>query len=215
MASFTLYIPTLLKNEGDYQQNPKDNGNYNSKGELVGTRWGISAKTLERWQNWPPTAFQMKTLAKATALQIHESWFWNAMRANQINNQQLAELIVDHAINSSPKRAAIILQKTLNSRYNKRLVVDGIVGSKTIQAVNSVNADDLYRYYWIARKQYYNSLNNPFFIDGWLNRLKIIAGIHGKDVKKFISDNKIIITAMEIAAFAALGYIIIKKRANV
>ena len=44
MANFNKAIDLILKNEGGYQAHPNDKGNYNSKGQLVGTKYGISGQ---------------------------------------------------------------------------------------------------------------------------------------------------------------------------
>lgn len=176
MASFNSFAPTLSVNEGGYQDIPADRGNYNSNKDLVGTNHGISAPVLERYLGYPPSVFDMKFLSYETAKNIFKSLFWDKMRASQINDQAVAETMVDHGINSSPYRATKIAQQVLNQYFGKTLDPDGILGKNTLAAINSVNPKELFVRYSHAREYYYRSLSQfAIFGHAWLNRITTIA----------------------------------------
>ena len=155
MASFINFKPTILRLEGGYQNNPKDTGNYNSLGQNVGTNYGISAKTYESWIGYPPNAQNMRAISQPEALQIFENWYWNVVKANQITDQATAEAITDHAINANPYQAVKIAQKTLNGKFGKALSVDGVMGSKTLSAINSVNSSDFFKSFLTPKPSLY------------------------------------------------------------
>lgn len=173
MASFNKYMPLLQKVEGAYQALPQDPGNFNSKGELVGTNYGISARFYERIINRPPSKMDMKAITQYEAEEMYKAFFWDKNLGDQIKSQSVANTVIDHQINSG--RGIRLAQKVLNNHFGKSLVVDGIMGKNTLSAINSVNAEIFVNEYNNAREDYYRSLNNPTFLKGWLIRLKSFA----------------------------------------
>lgn len=106
MASYELFKSSLERAEGGYQNLINDKGNYNSKGERVGTNHGISAKFYEKIIGRPPSIDDMKAITKFNAHLLFENEFWGKVRANDIQSQAVAEMIADHAINANPKVTA-------------------------------------------------------------------------------------------------------------
>ncbi len=171
MAEFDKYKSSILEIEGGYQNNPHDPGNYNSRGELVGTNHGISAKLYEKVIGRPPTVADMKSITKERALSIFYNWFWVPMMANKIDSQAIAETFVDHGINAGIPRAVRLMQHVLNDYFYAGLKVDGRMGPKTLAAVNASPERELFDAYNTARIDYYESLNNAHFEHGWKNRV--------------------------------------------
>ncbi|AUC13688.1 hypothetical protein BTO06_00355 [Tenacibaculum sp. SZ-18] len=184
MADFNLYKQTALKFEGGYQKLSSDPGNYNSRGDLVGTNMGIAATTYEKWLNRPPTVEDMKSITVSIASEIYKSWYWDTVRASEINSQAVAENIVDHAINAGPGTIAKIVQGILNKYYKKNLVVDGAIGANTIKAINAVAPTKLFQKISQYRLEYYNSLNNSDWISIWHKRVKSLADKFGILIEK-------------------------------
>ncbi len=208
MASFNAYEPTLKQLEGGFQENPDDSGNYNGAGELVGTNYGISAKVLESYLSRSITKEDMQNLSWATAREIHKNNYWQVMKADSYNDQAVAELVVDHAINAGTGTAAKLLQQVLNNSFSKNLAVDGVVGPLTLTALNSVNQQDLFRNYATARKNDYENKNKPQFVQVWFNRISTIANKFGISIEN--SKNTLIVFGAVIA-IAALAYMLIKN----
>lgn len=171
MAKFSIFIPIVLNVEAGYQNQVSDSGNYRSDGERVGTNRGISAKVYEQWIGRLPSVQDMKNITAEIAQQIYKTWYWDKMKADQINDQSVANIIVDMAVNSGPSAATILLQETLNEHFGKTLIVDGAIGNLTISATNSVNGQSLFEKIKMERKSFYESLDNPKYINGWLDRL--------------------------------------------
>lgn len=167
---FELYVPLLLHVEGGYQNMAGDPGNYNSLGQRVGTNKGISARAYESWIKRPPTIADMKAITEEIALVIYRTWYWNALKADFINDQNVANIIVDHAVNAGPVPAGKLLQRALNEEFGKGLVVDGAVGNKTLAAVNSVDGKRLFDKIKAERVEFYNELGGEY-LAGWLLRL--------------------------------------------
>jgi len=173
MANYNKAIQIILKNEGGYQKHPNDKGNYNSKGILVGTNHGISAKTLEKWQSYPVTENDMRHLSLIEAKEIYYKYYWLPIQGNAILDQDNAELVFDHAVNAGVGGSSKLVQKTLN-QLGGHLSVDGSIGNKTINKLNSVNQLAFFDAYKNARIHFYKSISNgsnSVFANGWVKRV--------------------------------------------
>lgn len=170
MASFTQAYNRVLRAEGGYQNDPRDTGNYNSRGQLVGTNLGISAPVYESWIGRPPTEADMRAITEATARAIYRARFWDRIRGDSIRDQAVADILFDGVVNHGVGRGVRLAQKVLN------LTQDGVFGDSTLQAVNRANPRKFYNDYREERIRFYrqlaaNSSNHAAFLQGWLNRM--------------------------------------------
>lgn len=184
MANFYDFHSTVAELEGGFQKIPSDPGNYNSRKELVGTNYGISAPVYEKWIGYPPSEKDMKSITPTIASEIFKANYWNRLRANDINSQSVAENLVDHGINAGTGTATKIMQRVLNNSFGKNLAVDGAIGSLTIDAINSVNPLTLFQKYSEARLDYYENIGNKDWIKIWEKRVFSLAKKFGILVKK-------------------------------
>ena len=174
MADWNKYKDTILELEGGYQKHPSDPGNYNSRGELVGTNHGISAILYERIIGYPPSEYDMRNITKQEAQNIFYRYYWLPMRADKIRSQAIAETFIDHGINAGKRTSVKMMQRLLNNEYYTNLEVDGIVGPKTLKAINAAPEKDLFDKFNEARIRYYESLGRPVFLAGWIARVNRI-----------------------------------------
>lgn len=167
---FSVYLPKLLAVEGGFQENPADQGNYNSLGVLVGTNYGISGRFYENVIGRPPTKPEMKALTKAEAIEIYRQYFWHANRMDEVKNQQVANTVIDQQINAG--NGILMAQRILNQYFSKNISEDGGVGNETLSAINSVNPSSFVSIFNSAREDWYKTRHNSDeFADGWLTRL--------------------------------------------
>jgi len=148
MSSFDKFIEKVLIHEGGYVNDPTDNG-----GE---TNWGISKRAYPN--------LDIKNLTKDQAKEIYKRDYWDKNHCDKLPSG-VDYIHFDTAINAGGSRAAKILQDACG------VVVDGIIGSKTITAAQSLTAERyllfrMYFYCQIVRKN--NS--QAKFIGGWSNR---------------------------------------------
>ncbi len=191
MANYDIFKNKIQRAEGGYQNLVNDKGNYNSLNERVGTNFGISAKVYERYIGVPPSIEDMKNITQNEAHYIFKNQFWDAIKADAINSQAVAETYADHAINASPRASTRIMQRVLNNTFGKTLTVDGITGNKTIAAINSVDATQLFNAFSNGRKSYYNSLNDcKYFCNAWHGRVEELAIDHGVNINKPVQVSK-------------------------
>jgi lysozyme family protein len=168
MADLELLAPILFGWEGGYQCDKEDTGNYNSKGELVGTKYGVSAKAFEVQYKKIPSANDMKNLTPDGASFVIKR-YWDGCKGDLIQNQSIANILVDWYYNSgiSGIKSA---QKALG------LNGDGIVGNVTLSVLNGSNKADIFAKIQKARLQFVNNivLNRPEmgkYLSGWTNRI--------------------------------------------
>src|SRR5690625_3237596 len=110
----------LLGHEGGYA---------NRAAELGGeTKYGISKR-------WYPH-LDIKSLTEEDALKIYYEDWWTKYNYDKIDDLELAAKVMDLSINVGPEPAGKFLQTALNETGRHDLEVDGIVGSKTLEAAN-------------------------------------------------------------------------------
>lgn len=116
----------------------------------------------------------MKDFTLELAKEIYFKKYYTKYNLDKIDNNEIALSICDWTVNSGVwglKKA----QQTLNELgYN--LVVDGIFGNETLQALNTVDVIKFLELYHNKQRLFYNNIvkNNPTqkkFLQGWLNRV--------------------------------------------
>lgn len=171
MAQLTpAFFQTILKIEGGYQDRADDNGNY-ACGQLIGTKYGVSAVAYHTWVGHCPTVGEIRDMTTGTAYNFY-AWYFDRYNLYPIQNQQFFELLANNTM-GSPANAAKVEQRALN-KLGYSVSVDGIRGSETVAALNDAwqkNPTQIYnlvRQDWVA---YLKNLNKPQFLPGWLYRL--------------------------------------------
>lgn len=105
-------------------------------------------------------------------LDILKTMFWDRWQADKIANQSVAEILVDW-VWASGKYGITIPQQVLG------VTVDGVVGPKTLAALNKQNPAQFFARIVAERKAYIDRIcasrpvNNKYK-RGWLNRLNAI-----------------------------------------
>lgn len=156
--TFDIAFEAVIGHEAGFQKDPKDPGNY-VNGELIGTKYGISARS------YPKVDIPNLTLEQAK--EIYHKDFWLKAKCD-IMPIGVDYLMFDASINHGRHRANMFLQSALG------VIVDGIVGPKTLAALEAVpedEVDDLMTDFCIARQKYYESLSTySHFKNGWRRR---------------------------------------------
>ncbi len=155
---FLKVIDEVLSNEGGYVNNKYDLG-----GE---TKFGISKRS------YPDLDIQNITLDKAKSIYFKD--YWQQERYNEIKDLSVVTKLFDLAINMGANIAHRLIQRALRST-NTKVVEDGILGPKTIKAINSVDSTDLLAALKSEAAGYYRSIassntKQERFLNGWLNR---------------------------------------------
>ena len=154
---FAKAIELILKHEGGYVNDPDDAG-----GE---TNYGISKRSYPH--------LNIKDLTREEAIEIYQKDWWERYRYNQIDSARLAAKVFDFAVNAGPSASHLHLQLAINKVSGTRLKVDGILGNKTLDAVNNFPSWEtglLLREFKLQIIKYYADLRQEKFLRGWIYR---------------------------------------------
>lgn len=148
--TFDDFISFIIEEyEGDYSWDPRDPG-----GE---TRFGISKRAYP--------SLDIKNLTIKQAKDIYKLHYWQKIRGEEIP-KVLQLVVLDCAINQGVDRAAKLLQSAAGVK------VDGIIGPKTLAALNSTEAEYILVRFAELRLKHYQSLENwKVYGKGWSRRL--------------------------------------------
>lgn len=163
MAKSEKLMPFIHKWEGGYANHPNDKGGCTMKGVTIGT--------FRRYFGNNKTCSDLKNITDEQWLYVFEKGYWNPCKADDINNQSIANIIVDWAWLSGTKTAIKKTQKILG------IDADGIVGEQTINAINNANQEELFNSIYNKREEFYYNIceshpSQKVFLKGWLNRLR-------------------------------------------
>ncbi len=155
---FEGLIGKILNHEGGYVDDPVDPG-----GE---TKYGISKRSYPH--------VDIKALTEAQAKDIYYRDWWLRLRCNEIQDNRIAQKYLDTSINVGPRNGVRILQRALCD-VGEAVVIDGIIGPKTLAATNRADPDKLLASMRYHQAQHYKKLidRNPElarFERGWMNR---------------------------------------------
>ncbi len=184
MANIEHFIPHIIKWEAGvtakgltneqlfekarakgYSNKKSDRGGATMVGVTIATytayrrKFGIKVTSVE----------DLKKIDYRTWRNILKTMFWDKWKADNINNQSMAELVVDWVWGSG-------LWGIKNPQQCLGVTDDGVVGSQTITAINSCNQSAMYRRIWKRRRDYYYGIvardsGQRVNLQGWLNRL--------------------------------------------
>ena len=176
-ADFIKILPVTLNFEGGYSCLKNDKG-----GE---TYRGISRKSNPDWEGWKYLE-RHKPLVNGDIINdedlknaVRELYYSKYFLANglQYFNILPALMCFDFAVNGGFSKAK--LQAIINDRFGGNLVVDGIIGEKSIAAINGVNPVELSHAILDARKCHFDSIiesdpSQEMFKKGWDNRIAFL-----------------------------------------
>ena len=173
--------------EGGYVNHPKDPGGATDR--------GITQSTYDAWnQRRGVKKRSVRGISKEEADQIIVSQYFVPVRFDQLP-PGLDYAVADFAVNSGPRRAVLELQKLLPG-----IARDGVMGNKTLAAVEAANLQHLIAAYGDARMAYLRGLKTwGTFGGGWTRR--VVGNVPGIQT----SDIGVIDRASKLAASGALA----------
>ncbi len=119
---FRHAVEMVLRHEGGYVNDPADPG-----GE---TKFGISKR------QYPD--LDIASLTREQAIEIYRRDWWERYRIGEIEDVAIASKVLDVFVNVGPIQGAIIVQRALHACSRRDVEIDGIIGSRTLAAINSV-----------------------------------------------------------------------------
>lgn len=161
MANKTKTIAFIKKVEGGWSDVITDKGG--------ATYCGITLATYQQYFGKNKTKYDLRNISNDEWLHIFNVGYWNPWKADQIKNDSIALLCVDMGFNSGVKNAIKRVQTALGCN------ADGIVGPKTLAALNATPSYEVFYKIWRMRCKYYVSLagsgNQLSNLRGWINRI--------------------------------------------
>ena len=182
-ADFNKYFPHLLKAEGlIFTVTQYDRGGATKFGVTITTFKIACAKAIalncDKNADKKVNAIDLGLTTPNDIKPIYKSLYWQQALAESIENQAIAEAIVDILVNCGPGRnnAHIkAIQKAVNAKQ------DGKIGKETIRKINQSNPSKLYKKIFDYRAKFYKRIGvgkQQKFLRGWLNRINQLKQIH-------------------------------------
>lgn len=170
MANVRKLLPFILMWEGGYVNDPVDKGGATNMGVTIGTWRKVG---YDKDGDGDIDVDDLRLLSKDDVLnRVLKPHYWDKWKADQIKSQSVANILVDWVWGSGANGIKIP-QKLLG------LTVDGIVGPKTLAAVNSSDSLVLFNTIKAEREAFLYRIverdpSQKRFIKGWLNRLNAL-----------------------------------------
>lgn len=170
MANVSKLLPFILSWEGGYVNDPVDKGGATNMGVTIATWRKVG---YDKDGDGDIDVDDLRLLSKEDVLnRVLKPHYWDKWKADQIKSQSVANILVDWVWGSGANGIKIP-QKLLG------LTVDGIVGPKTLAAVNSSDSLALFNAIKAEREAFLYRIverdpTQKRFIKGWLNRLNAL-----------------------------------------
>jgi len=162
-------INNTMREEGGYVDNPN----------LIDqpTKIGITKESLDNYNkdhsyfNFPSN---VEAITLEQAKQIYKEDYYDERRIGEIENERIAGAVFDMGVMSKFSNVGKIVQNTLNESQNSGLKTDGVVGNKTIDALNNIPESGIERFMNSLKENRLNYLQNlpdwEKYKKGWTNR---------------------------------------------
>ena len=164
MDRFEKIFEYLLKVEGGYSNDESDKGGK--------TKYGIIEEEAREFGY----KGNMQDLTMDFAKNIYLKKYYLGNKLDKVANDKVALSICDWAVNSG-KNGIKNAQIAINQLTNANLDTDGIIGNKTLEALNTVDPGKFLEVYHNLQRIYYRSKvaddkTQERFLAGWLNRVQ-------------------------------------------
>ena len=148
---FKKAVEIVISLEGGYHHDKRDPG-----GE---TKYGISKRSFPK--------LDIKNLTKGHAQFIYQTKYWNELKCEGMPKFIRLPLF-DCGVNQSVIYAKKTLQRCLGVK------IDGIIGNKTLAAVNNSDSELLVKFTKKRVERYFKNKNFSIYGKGWINRVVAI-----------------------------------------
>ncbi len=171
MADINILAPFILSFEGGFSNHPADKGGATNKGVTIATWRSVG---YDKDGDGDIDVDDLRLLSDADVVErVMRPHYWNRWQGDRIRSQSVANLLVDW-VWASGKHGITNVQRILGVK------ADGLVGEKTLAALNNSDQHALFDRIKNERRAFIDTLcrKDPaqgVFRKGWLRRLDAIA----------------------------------------
>ena len=164
MERFKKFLDYIFEVEGGFTDDENDRGG--------ATNFGIIEEEARKFGY----TGDMQNLTKDFAKNIYLKKYYLGNKLDKILNDKVALSIFDWAVNSG--RRGIKKAQIVANKFGANLIIDGIIGNKTLEAINAIDPEAFLKEYHEMQRTFYKNLAarddlQEGFLKGWLNRVKI------------------------------------------
>lgn len=158
---FDKAFDRVFTNEGGFQKDPEDRGNWTGgkfgEGELRGTKYGISAMTYPH--------LDIENLTRERAKRIYRKDWWDKLGMDRFRSAMQYQMF-DAAINHGMYNSTKILQYAVGAK------ADGIIGPRTRASVAATELNDLLMCFLAERLVFMTNVRTwSRYGKGWARRI--------------------------------------------
>lgn len=155
--NFNKSLELVLKSEGGFVNHPSDPGGM--------TNLGVTKAVWEQWVGHPVDEKVMRNLTAEYVAPMYKKKYWDSCGCDNLA-KGLDYAVFDFAVNAGPGRSIKTLQSAIGC------VPDGVIGPKTLAAINASDVSKLIKSFSTEKSAYYKGLKTyPVFGKGWENRI--------------------------------------------
>lgn len=163
--NFEKSLELVLKHEGGFTSDERDNGNKLPDGRKGSTMLGVTQANWEAYVGHHVTWDDMKALKPSDVAPLYRKNYWGNIGDELPKGVDY--LYFDFGVNAGPSRAAKVLQSALG------VVADGVIGPKTLAAIKEADPIKLIDKFSESKEAFYRSLKLfSIYGNGWLRRVK-------------------------------------------
>lgn len=165
MDRFKKFLDYIFEVEGGFNDDENDRGG--------ATNFGITHDDAKKYLGYTG---DMRNFKKSDAEKIYEKVYYRGNHIDKITDDRVALSIFDWAVNSGGK--GIKKAQIVANKFGANLVIDGIIGNKTLEAINAIDPKMFLKEYHEMQRTFYKNLaardsTQEDFLKGWLNRVEI------------------------------------------
>lgn len=169
MAAFNVSLPYVITNEGTGYEGPPITDQP--------TNTGIIAADVAKYRMVPLSSITIEIMKSLTYQEIEDIYlqqYWNPLRLSEVIDQSMATCIFDISVNRGLTVGPKYAQRVCNLNGGA-LVVDGVVGTRSLAAINSQDRKAFIRHMVSMMESGYDSIIAAHPVDekyrrGWFNR---------------------------------------------
>jgi lysozyme family protein len=165
ISNWKLAFEQMLKSEGGFTNDERDNGNKLPDGRKGSTMLGVTQFNWEQHVGHQVTHDDMRKLTAADVEPLYKKKYWDVVRADELPSG-IDYMVFDMGVNAGPGRSIKLLQASVG------VPADGGFGPMTMAAVQAADPVELIEQFSQNKEYFYRGLDSfPVYGTGWLNRV--------------------------------------------